>query len=615
MYPLFAQWASGPSQVGAGFWFGAAVGVSRADNGAVIWHGGNRAAKANAGPSKANDPAWPANSTYISKWLHYTLTCRNENGVAHTVNYIDGQKVNEIDITITNGKQTLFTAPSTASDLMLVNGPSQPSDIAQMDEFRLYAPQTWTAKGGTVNLGDSRVTYYAGHYPTLFTADPDANLTLSNSFTVAVNCPGDFGAADVILAGGGVNLTLDQNKRGDRAATLNARKLQIGGESTATVCSDYRVADGYTIAKKVVFVPDGVNTPTLAFGTAYGTDTPLMDVGSIETAGAGEAKISGASRLGEDDIGVSLAEGTTLTCAATFANAPERVGALKLSGGGTWSVATTSANKSPVFTADSIKDFSGTVVVANKGCLCLSGAVDFPALAFEDGAVVRLRLDRGDRIVDWSKVTFPASGTVTLSLYRADPIAAGEGQIDLNMDLSGVSPEDRAKIVIVVDDKQPSESPYTVTAAPSFDENGNLFAVLSAKMSKSNNTNGELVWLGRDWGDATDVTQWAIFPQNAGQKLREFVAKNIYERKGPEVRLGLRVAPGHADDLRDSFGGDVRFLPGDGGSLEAFVTVTAGEGLYRWLLHHAGQVTVIKPESVRTEFVRRLRAVLEDYTE
>lgn len=107
----------------------------------------------------------------------------------------------------------------------------------------------------------------------------------------------------------------------------------------------------------------------------------------------------------------------------------------------------------------------------------------------------------------------------------------------------------------------------------------------------------------------------AIFPQNAGQKLREFVAKNIYERKGPEVRLGLRVAPGHADDLRDSFGGDVRFLPGDGGSLEAFVTVTAGEGLYRWLLHHAGQVTVIKPESVRTEFVRRLRAVLEDYTE
>ena len=136
-YPLFAQWASGPSQVGAGFWFGAAVGVSRADNGAVIWHGGNRAANANVGPSKANDPAWPANSTYISKWLHYTLTCRNENGVAHTVNYIDGQKVNEIDISITNSKQTLFTAPSTASDLCLVNGPSQPSDIAQMDEFRL----------------------------------------------------------------------------------------------------------------------------------------------------------------------------------------------------------------------------------------------------------------------------------------------------------------------------------------------------------------------------------------------------------------------------------------------------------------------------------------------
>ena len=137
VYPLFAQWASGPSQVGAGFWFGAAVGNGRADNGAVIWHGGNRGSNANVGPSKVNDPAWPANSTYIKKWLHYTLTCRNENGVAHTVNYIDGQKVNEIDITITNGKQTLFTAPSTASDLMLVNGPSQPSDVAQMDEFRL----------------------------------------------------------------------------------------------------------------------------------------------------------------------------------------------------------------------------------------------------------------------------------------------------------------------------------------------------------------------------------------------------------------------------------------------------------------------------------------------
>ena len=137
-YPLFAQWASGANQLKDGLWFGAAVELpSRADNGAVIWHGGNRTSEANHGPSKAKDSAWPTGASYDKKWLHYTLTCKNDNGVAHTVNYIDGQKVNEIDVTITNGKSKLFTAPSPASDLYLVNGPGAKTLITQMDEFRL----------------------------------------------------------------------------------------------------------------------------------------------------------------------------------------------------------------------------------------------------------------------------------------------------------------------------------------------------------------------------------------------------------------------------------------------------------------------------------------------
>ena len=135
-YPFFAQWGSG--SMGAGLWMSTMGGrPSDPNNGAVFWHGGNRTDADASGPSKANDAGWPEGSTCAGKWLHYVCTCSNANGVAHTVYYIDGHKVKELDTTIQNGKSTLFSAPATASDLCLVNGPAHSAIVTQMDEFRL----------------------------------------------------------------------------------------------------------------------------------------------------------------------------------------------------------------------------------------------------------------------------------------------------------------------------------------------------------------------------------------------------------------------------------------------------------------------------------------------
>ncbi len=136
-YPYVAQWGTG-SLVGAGFCLGTVWGEpGRADNGGAFWHGGNLTEKDASGPSKARDASWPEGSSCGEKWIHYVCTCSNANGSAHTVYYIDGHKVNELDITIQNNKSTLFTAPSETSDLCLVNGPARPSVVTQMDEFRL----------------------------------------------------------------------------------------------------------------------------------------------------------------------------------------------------------------------------------------------------------------------------------------------------------------------------------------------------------------------------------------------------------------------------------------------------------------------------------------------
>ena len=105
-----------------------------------------------------------------------------------------------------------------------------------------------------------------------------------------------------------------------------------------------------------------------------------------------------------------------------------------------------------------------------------------------------------------------------------------------------------------------------------------------------------------------------ILGSNAEQKLKSFVKKNIYNKKGEEIRLQLRLMTNGVDTVLDSFGDDVRVTANTDGTLEAYVTVTDSDGLYTWLMHHARECSVIRPESVREEMRRRLEIMLENYS-
>ena len=114
--------------------------------------------------------------------------------------------------------------------------------------------------------------------------------------------------------------------------------------------------------------------------------------------------------------------------------------------------------------------------------------------------------------------------------------------------------------------------------------------------------------------EETAIPLQEIFGGNAEQKLRAFVKKNIYNKKGKEVRLQLQLMTNGVDTVMDSFGEDVRVLDNGDGTVSAYVTVTDSEGLYTWLMHHAGECAVIKPENVREEMRRRLKTILDNYS-
>ena len=104
-----------------------------------------------------------------------------------------------------------------------------------------------------------------------------------------------------------------------------------------------------------------------------------------------------------------------------------------------------------------------------------------------------------------------------------------------------------------------------------------------------------------------------ILGSNAEQKLKSFVKKNIYNKKGEEVHLQLRLMTNGVDTVLDSFGEDIRVINNGDGTVDAYVTVSDSEGLYTWLMHHAQECSVIEPKSVREEMRRQLETMLDNY--
>ena len=387
--------------------------------------------------------------------------------------------------------------------------------IGKCKEFRLVESQSWNGPSdGMIYLGDYR-SDFVSYYPALFTADENVHLIVSNGVYVALNCPGDFRNADVTLAGSSATrettLAIDYSKRGGRDVMLNARTLTLSGNARVTDQTATAPAEGYAIAKTVVMERTEIDSPVLAFAQTLANAYPVFGIETLSTVGSGlSGTVSGTVNLPESPIGVNIASGTTLSLAAQFENAQSRPGALVFAGGGTCQLGASA--KPYLFTAASIASFEGTIEVKSAAQLAVAGAVDFGSrLVLQDGAIVNLKLDRGDRITDWGEVKFPESGSVVIKLYRDDGIAAAEGQLDLGMDFSEVSAEDLAKIKIQVEDRQES-SAYSVSAEPVVNASGSLCAKLASKITKKNGSFGSMVWIGRDWAEASVPENWVIFP-------------------------------------------------------------------------------------------------------
>ena len=97
-------------------------------------------------------------------------------------------------------------------------------------------------------------------------------------------------------------------------------------------------------------------------------------------------------------------------------------------------------------------------------------------------------------------------------------------------------------------------------------------------------------------------------------KLKEFIKLNIYSKKGPSVRLELRLLKGGADAVYDTFGSNAQIIRGRDGIVSAYITVSESEGLYSWLMQHALDVTVVSPEGVREEMRKRLEEALSRHS-
>lgn len=101
---------------------------------------------------------------------------------------------------------------------------------------------------------------------------------------------------------------------------------------------------------------------------------------------------------------------------------------------------------------------------------------------------------------------------------------------------------------------------------------------------------------------------------NASLQIAEHVKKAFYNYSGEKICLTLRFNSYMADDLIDRFGQDIK-LTKSGDMYEMTVVTEESNGLYYWLLQYGEEVTVVSPERVREEVLRRVESIRKNYEE
>ncbi|MDD3227811.1 MAG: WYL domain-containing protein [Oscillospiraceae bacterium] len=103
-----------------------------------------------------------------------------------------------------------------------------------------------------------------------------------------------------------------------------------------------------------------------------------------------------------------------------------------------------------------------------------------------------------------------------------------------------------------------------------------------------------------------------VLGDNADLQIEEYVRASLYRYGGEHLRLKLFVKSYMVDDLIDFFGDEIRFIPIEDG-FHVVVDVMESDGLYFWLLQYGEHMTIVEPESVRAELVRRLDSIRKRY--
>ena len=83
---------------------------------------------------------------------------------------------------------------------------------------------------------------------------------------------------------------------------------------------------------------------------------------------------------------------------------------------------------------------------------------------------------------------------------------------------------------------------------------------------------------------------------------------------GEEVGVTLECSEDMANNIIDRFGSEIPFIKGDG-SFRVNVRVIVSPVFYAWVMGFGSKIKIISPEGVRSEFLRELRATIDNYNE
>lgn len=105
-----------------------------------------------------------------------------------------------------------------------------------------------------------------------------------------------------------------------------------------------------------------------------------------------------------------------------------------------------------------------------------------------------------------------------------------------------------------------------------------------------------------------------VLGRDARRCLEDYVKKLIYGYSGNRITLTLKTKEYMIDDLIERFGKDIH-VENKKDYVLATVNTNLSEGLYFWLLQFGKNVTVISPEEVRDEVIKRLWKIYRNYKE